>query len=452
MRAHSSVVGRTLAVALLLCLAPLAASAQAPGFAVDLATRRAAPSSADAAGGPGTRLDVYTAVPHTALRFLARADGFGATYAVTVEVRAVGDDDRPGRLVLSRTAEREVEVATYDATQNPEAGDLARASLPVPPGRYAVTVAVEDGASGRTLSQETRHTVRDVDGAGVGLSDPLLMSAFDPASGTGDPIVGGAVSTELDAFWVACDVYAAAPTGLRVTYVVTELGRVRERPSFGALLGLAPRERADLGTPVAVTEPLAAGAGTTPAAFRVDAADLEVGDYTLTVQLATATGAVLAETERPFSVRWTGLDAQIADLDQAIAQLRYVARPSDIEAIQQAPTPEERLRRFRAFWTRRDPSPETPRNERMEEYYFRVAAANERWGRSRASGWNTDRGEVFIRLGEPDAIEDHPLNYGTRPYQIWSYYGQGRRFIFVDETGTGDFRLLVPFWDERTRM
>ncbi len=73
----------------------------------------------------------------------------------------------------------------------------------------------------------------------------------------------------------------------------------------------------------------------------------------------------------------------------------------------------------------------------MEEYYFRVAYANERYGRFHDRGWNTDRGEIFIRFGEPDYVEDHPFNYGTQPYQIWNYYGQGRRFIFIDEHGHG---------------
>ena len=88
----------------------------------------------------------------------------------------------------------------------------------------------------------------------------------------------------------------------------------------------------------------------------------------------------------------------------------------------------------------------------MEEYYVRVASANERWGRARASGWSTDPGEVFIRFGEPDEVEEHEATYGTRPYQEWRYYGQALRFIFYDATGAGDYRLAFPIWDERTKM
>ena len=449
MRARYSLT-RWLALAVLavgLAAAAVAQSAYTPEFGVELATRRA-----ETASGPATRLDVYTAVPNTSLRFLARGGGFEARYGLTVQVHGLDERGRQQSLVVSRTFEREVTTADYDETQSPDREDRAVQTLDVPPGRYAVTVAVEDGASGRALSREIGHRVRDLGGSGVTLSDPMLLSAYSPAGGTSTPIVGSTVSTEMDEFWVSYDLYAPAPTALQVTYVVTEQSRVRERPSFGALLGLAPRQAAEMGTPVAVTEPLELEAGRTPAAFRIATEGLQVGDYTLTVRLADAAGETLAEVDKPFAVRWMGLDSQIADLDQAIAQLRYLARDRDLRAIRNAPTPEEQRRQFLAFWANRDPTPGTPRNESMEQYYFRVAYANDRYGRLRDSGWDTDRGEVFIRFGEPDVVEEHPFDYGTRPYQIWTYPSIGRRFIFVDETGSGDFQLLTKIWDDRTRM
>jgi hypothetical protein len=87
----------------------------------------------------------------------------------------------------------------------------------------------------------------------------------------------------------------------------------------------------------------------------------------------------------------------------------------------------------------------------MEEYYFRIASANDEYGTLR-DGWRTDRGHVRVLFGKPDYVERHPYNYNSKPYQIWYYYRVGRRFIFVDETGMGQYELLVPIWDERTRI
>ena len=436
-----------LALACVLAAGAAAQSAYTPDFDVEVVTRRA-----DTPSGAATLLDVYTSIPNTSLRFLARQGGFEASYGLTVQVFELDGEGRQQGLVVSRTFEREVSAADYDETQDADREDRAIQSLDVPPGRYAITVAVEDAASGRALSREIGHRVRDLRGDAVTLSDPLLLSAYDPAGGSSTPVVGATVSTEMDAFWVTYDLYAPAETDLQVTYVVTEQSSVRERPSFGALLGLAPRQQAEIGTPVAVTEALSVEAGRTPAAFRIETEALQVGDYTLTVRLADAEGTPIAEADKPFSVRWMGLDSQIADLDEAIAQLRYLARPAELRAIRNAPTPEAQRRQFLAFWAERDPTPGSPRNESMEQYYFRVAYANDRYSRFHDRGWSTDRGEVFIRFGEPDYIENHPFDYGTRPYQIWTYQGRGRRFIFVDETGAGDFQLLVPIWDDRTRM
>lgn len=439
--------------ALLLAALPLAwgpaAHAQAaytPAFDVDLVSTQTVGEA-----GVAPRVDVYTAVRYPDLRFLARTGGFEATYTVTLDVHAVNDAGEQQSLVLSRQFERRVTVTDYEETQGAERVDRAVQSVELPAGRYAVAVSVEDGSSGRTSTRELAHTVRPVSSA-LSISDPILVDRYDPASRTFEPNVGAAISTEQDGFSVYYEIHAPAASALDVTYVVTEQNRVQERPAFAALLGLAPRQQADLGTPVVHRERLDVPAGTTPAAFRVETAALSVGDYEMTVRLETPEGEVVAEADRLFSVRWMGLDAQIADLDEAIAQLRYVARDRDVRGMRDAATPQERLRMFQEFWGRRDPTPGTSRNERMEEYYFRVAYANERYTRMRDAGWSTDRGEVYIRFGEPDQVEDHPFNFGTQPYQIWTYFRSGRRFIFVDENGGGDFQLLVPIWDDRTRL
>lgn len=442
------------ALAVLVALAAslaVPAAAQSGGLQVDLVTRRApaAPPSAGAVDGDRSRLDVWVAVPHPALQFLARGDAFRATYAATAQVYAADGDAARGGAVAARTVTREVTAPDYGSTQNPAAEDRATLALDLPPGRYVVRVTVEDGASGQTRTAEQAHTVRPMTRGAVVLGDPLLHRAR-PGTDGAEPVVGGTVPTDAGSFWAAFDVYAAAARDAQVTTVVTERGGSSARPSFGALLGLTPRRAEDYG--VAVTTPLRVGAGRTAAAVEVDADSLDVGDYTLTVRLETLRGDLLAETARPFAVRWTGLEGQVADVDRAIDQLRYVAPADVLAALRRAATPRERYRQFLAFWERRDPSPGTVRNERMEEYYGRVAQANRRYSRGRVSGWNTDFGEVFIQFGEPDEVVSRDGTYGTRAYQVWRYHGLGRQFIFHDPTGSGEFRFAIPPWDERTKM
>ncbi len=428
-------------------LISLISSAQAqvayqPEFDLDVVSQRSADGS--------SHVDIYTAIPYSNLRFRSVSGGFEAKYEVTVEIFRVDDRGRQLGLAANRTWERDVNVANYNETQADEI-DRATQSVSVDPGRYAVEVQVEDGASRRSFIREMALVVNRFD-RGVSMSDPLLLDRYDSSRRTLHPNVGGAIRTDQDHFTVYYDIYAQQPTALRVSYVATMKNRVRERPSFGSLLGLSENAREDLGTPLALTEQLSVRAGKNPATLRVETENFQVGDYVLSIRLETADGMLVAEANKEFTVRWMGLEGQIQDLDQAISQLRYVAQDDDVRGMRRAETQEEKLRLFRSFWDRRDPTPGTQRNERMEEYYFRVSYANEEYSRLNDSGWNTDRGEVYIRFGEPDIVDRHPFNYGTKPYEIWYYNHHGRQFYFVDDTGMGDYELLIPIWDERTRM
>jgi GWxTD domain-containing protein len=136
----------------------------------------------------------------------------------------------------------------------------------------------------------------------------------------------------------------------------------------------------------------------------------------------------------------------VNDIDLAIDQLRYIAKDSEISSLKEAKTPEEKQAKFIEFWKKRDPNPNTPRNERMEEYYSRVEYANKHF-KHYIEGWRTDMGMVFIIFGPPNDVSRHPFEIDSKPYEIWRYYGMNYDFVFVDETGFGDYRLTSPLWE-----
>ncbi len=54
------------------------------------------------------------------------------------------------------------------------------------------------------------------------------------------------------------------------------------------------------------------------------------------------------------------------------------------------------------FWAKRDPTPDTPRNEFREAFDARVKFSDENFASHRLRGAMTDRGKVFILLGPPE--------------------------------------------------
>jgi GWxTD domain-containing protein len=102
-----------------------------------------------------------------------------------------------------------------------------------------------------------------------------------------------------------------------------------------------------------------------------------------------------------------------------------------------------------AFWRRRDPDPLTPVNEFREEHYRRIEHANKEFGReSPVPGWMTDRGKMYIILGDPDDRDHMPAAPGLYPVDVWFYQADRERslpplfLLFFQEHNAGPYRLF----------
>jgi len=135
-----------------------------------------------------------------------------------------------------------------------------------------------------------------------------------------------------------------------------------------------------------------------------------------------------------------------------------IATEAEVAAFKKLKTNEERENFIAIFWQRRDPNPETELNEYREQYYERIAYANEHFA-SGIPGRKTDRGRMYIRWGKPDSIESHPAGgsydrpsyqgggtISAYPFETWFYrhldgVGDGITIEFVDRTGTGEYKI-----------
>ena len=131
---------------------------------------------------------------------------------------------------------------------------------------------------------------------------------------------------------------------------------------------------------------------------------------------------------------------------------------SEREAWKRLATDDEREQFILEFWRTRDPDPDTEENEFKEQFYERVAYANEHFSSGKA-GRLTDRGRIYIKFGKPDSIESHPMggpyerpsyegggSTTTYPFEKWFYryipnVRSGVEIEFVDPTGSGEYRI-----------
>src|ERR1051325_1636645 len=136
----------------------------------------------------------------------------------------------------------------------------------------------------------------------------------------------------------------------------------------------------------------------------------------------------------------------------------YIITDEERKAFKKLATDDEREKFIEEFWRRRDPDPDTEEKEYKEEYYERIAYANEHFA-SGIPGWKSDRGRIWITFGKPDERETHPAGgpydrpntegggmTTTYPFETWFYrylpgVGSGIELEFVDPTGSGEYRL-----------
>ncbi|MFQ5792812.1 MAG: GWxTD domain-containing protein, partial [Acidobacteriota bacterium] len=133
----------------------------------------------------------------------------------------------------------------------------------------------------------------------------------------------------------------------------------------------------------------------------------------------------------------------------------YIITQGERERFLALQSDEARDRFIANFWDLRDPIRETLVNEYREEHRWRIAEANRRFGRETSrDGWRTDRGRIFILLGEPNDIQRFPSPRDLYPLEIWHYYNldipglpPALRLIFFKRRGIGEFRLFSPTFD-----
>ncbi|PID62676.1 MAG: hypothetical protein CR986_00965 [Ignavibacteriae bacterium] len=112
------------------------------------------------------------------------------------------------------------------------------------------------------------------------------------------------------------------------------------------------------------------------------------------------------------------------------------------------------------FWKKRDNDKSTEINEFKKIFFERIDYANQKYRTLTKKGFETDRGRIYVKYGEPDEIERFPNEVNSKPYEIWKYNQiEGSViFIFGDITGFNFYELLHstkrgelhdPYWQKR---
>jgi GWxTD domain-containing protein len=137
----------------------------------------------------------------------------------------------------------------------------------------------------------------------------------------------------------------------------------------------------------------------------------------------------------------------IANIDEVLEFLRYVAFQDELDSLK-AGGPAEQRAAWDTFWARRDPVATTATNEFRDQFFERVRYATENFREPGLMGWKTARGEVYIVLGPPDAMVERyvgNVDQNGLPNALeWVYEsvpGGRLDLLFVDRGSFGRLEL-----------
>lgn len=343
-----------------------------------------------------------------------RDGGFQATYRVHLTFAR-------GNEVVARIASQDtVRVATFKETLRPDESVIYQRFVTLPPGPITATVTV--GAivqEGDTTSSEDQRALT-IPRIGPGTVSSLI------------PIYRGHGRTALD----------TTPRFVLNPRAITPFGGDSLRFYFEAY-GTRDSAVADvrvIGTTGEVAwrgaVPLEAHTRFSAAMIAIPPDSIPIGEVHVEAAVPALADTAVSPALVSFSDQWV-----ITNLDQVLSMLRYFGHEHEIDQIRNAPA-DEKLALWRKFWKETDPTPVTPQNEALDEYFARLQEANQRFHEQGEPGWLTDRGEAFITLGEPDEVYDaSSVLQGPVRTIRWNYTNLRLTIDFVDESGFGRFRM-----------
>lgn len=377
--------------------------------------------SSFASASPDTTLVLVSiSIPNRALTFAREGERYRAPYEVKLTL------NRGGSEAASVNVMEIVRVGSFREINRTDESVIFQHYFRVPPGTYGMTAMVRDVGGSRSASQETEITVPAL-GPGK-LSTPLLVYE---ATGR----------TTLD----SSPSLLASPRSSAVFGRDSTVAIYVEAYGQGTRLPVEFTVRNDKGaqvwrdsTALARRGALFSGVVNVP----ISTVGVGVGQVAFTRHDGSDT------VKAPLFVSF-GEDIPLMSFEDMLGFLRFFANAGRLNALRTAPL-EARATVWARFLRETDPIPETPINEDMQAYFSRIQLANAQFRIDRNPGWLSDRGMVFVGLGEPDQIFERNVNQaisttqmsGSTRLQIWQYRNYNTQLVFYEETGR--WRLTRP--------
>jgi GWxTD domain-containing protein len=360
-----------------------------------------------------THVIVAITIANGNLTFGRETDRFRAGYTVSITLR------NGAETVKQIEAHESVLVASFKEVSRLDESVIYQEMLTVKPGRYNLSVNVRDDGSSKNGTDDVTLIV-PVLGTGT-LSTPVAFARVSPRISIDSlpRIVTNPAATATfgrdSVIGLYLEGYGSSGARLPLNVAArTETGRML----FSDTISLARRQDMYSGV------------------LLVPVARTGIGPVVIS---AWQTGA--ADTTRAAIFVGFGDELPVATYEEMLNYLKWFTLPSKIKSLRDT-APEFRAAAWSSFV--KENASGTGGAEALRDYFLRLNDANKRFREEGVPGWMTDRGKVFLGLGEPDQIYEQGATanptLGLRSV-IWEYRNIQQQLVFVEQQEFGHWRL-----------
>lgn len=361
------------------------------------------------------RVEFYYGVPYDQLTYQSTGEGLVSRFEVKMEMN--GQDNQFSE---SGAIKKRARLGSFQEAAQSRRTFVDQFSIIAPPGRYEVRVTIADSLQEGVLVDTI--TVPDF------TSSPSLSSiqiAFrimeDTATGrfVAVPNPGRRFPPETQNLFVYFEGYHLIPDSgsYEVNYYLFDSNM---KDTF---VRSAPLIRKKSGVNTALT-------------LKLNIDSIAEGSYLFTAHLTDLSTNQTATTTSSFTIGSTPplqspyMFQPSPKKERYYRQLEYLATPKEL-AYYQSLSDSGKDAYLAWFWSKHN----------LSEFVRRMETAEGRYRSGRTSGVNTDRGKVYVKYGEPDAVERKTMEMEIKPREYWYYYQLGYTFVFIDTRGDGNYRL-----------
>ncbi len=345
-----------------------------------------------------THLEFYSSIENSKIQFISDGTNFSASVSATLYLFNNQD-----RLIKKQVLDYNINCNTYDETLNPFIKHYFKFVLNIEPAIYKAVLVIDDNNISTQIKQEEILSIPDY-WSTFSLSSLQIFTSSEEQNKV--PNIEHFIFYTMPQVEVYYESYNFNNTSnlqnLEVEYQIkNKSGNVVTKHSETI-------SKVQNNSGFKTTFPIG---------------HLASGEYSLHVKQVV--NKKQASSNIYFTVVQSPTNLALKLFSQALDELQYIATSEELDNLKSL-TIDKRQKGFDKFWNKFDPTPETPKNELMIEYYKRINQANKTFSRRRTSGYETDFGMIFMLFGKPDKVV-----VNEQQTKVWFYKNLGRSFTFV---------------------